>query len=119
MTALDAIYDIERLCSRIAYSTVHARDCDCLRHSLEKLPGVITTLQGLKANEFQRIHGTLDPMDDICALLTSAIIDNPPLSVKDGAAACGADGGSQGIVIGKKPPEHLPLPAARIMPRTA
>ena len=84
MTALDAIYDIERLCSRIAYSTVHARDCDCLRHSLEKLPGVITTLQGLKANEFQRIHGTLDPMDDICALLTSAIIDNPPLSVKDG-----------------------------------
>lgn len=84
MTALDAIYDIERLCSRIAYSTVHARDCDCLRHSLEKLPGVITTLQGLKANEFQRIHGALDPMDDICALLTSAIIDNPPLSVKDG-----------------------------------
>ena len=51
---------------------------------MEKLPGVITTLQGLKANEFQRIHGALDPMDDICALLTSAIIDNPPLSVKDG-----------------------------------
>lgn len=83
-SALNSIYDIERLCSRIAYGTVHARDCDALRASLGCLPGVIEAVNSLEAGEFRRIAASLDAMEDICALLSAAIIDMPPISVKDG-----------------------------------
>ncbi len=83
-TALNSIYDVERLCSRIAYGTVHARDCDALRASLSRLPEVLNAVNHLEAAEFRRIAANLDPMEDICALLSAAIIDNPPLSVKEG-----------------------------------
>ena len=83
-SALNAIYDIERLCSRIAYGTVHARDCDALRASLARLPKVLETISTLEAGEFRRIAANLDPMEDICALLNAAIVENPPISIKEG-----------------------------------
>ena len=83
-SALNAIYDIERLCSRIAYGTVHARDCDALRASLARLPKVLETISTLEASEFRRIAANLDPMEDICALLNAAIVENPPISIKEG-----------------------------------
>ena len=83
-SALNAIYDIERLCSRIAYGTVHARDCDALRASLARLPKVLETVSTLETGEFRRIAANLDPMEDICALLNAAIVENPPISIKEG-----------------------------------
>ncbi|MBQ6692843.1 MAG: DNA mismatch repair protein MutS, partial [Clostridia bacterium] len=82
--ALNSIYDIERLCSRIAYGTVHARDCDALRASLLRLPDVITALDFLEAPAFRRIAANLDAMEDIASLLCAAIVDTPPISVKEG-----------------------------------
>lgn len=82
--ALGAIYDIERLCSRIAYGTVNARDCESLRLSLERIPALITALEPMRSAELSRIRDELDPMEDICALLQSAIAENPPISIKEG-----------------------------------
>lgn len=82
--ALNSIYDIERLCSRIAYGTIHARDCDALRASLGRLPEVLEAVNVLEAPEFRRIAANLDPMEDICTLLVAAIVENPPISVKEG-----------------------------------
>lgn len=82
--ALDSIYDIERLCSRIAYGTVNARDCEALRLSLEKMPAVQSVLSTLRAKAFIKANNELDLMEDICSLLLDAIIDNPPISIKDG-----------------------------------
>lgn len=82
--ALNSIYDIERLCSRIAYGTVHARDCDALRASLLRLPDVIAALDVLEAPAFRRIAANLDAMEDIASLLCAAIVDTPPISVKEG-----------------------------------
>ncbi|MEN6470872.1 MAG: DNA mismatch repair protein MutS [Clostridiaceae bacterium] len=82
--SLDSIYDIERLCSRIAYGTVNARDCEALRASLSRLPNVAAVLKQLSASEFENSAAALDPMEDVYALLASAIVDNPPLSVKEG-----------------------------------
>ncbi len=79
--ALDSIYDIERLCSRIAYGSVNARDCVSLRQSLEKLPAVIEQAGKLEAGAFHRIAQELDAMEDIRALLGSAIVDDPPIGV--------------------------------------
>lgn len=82
--SLDSIYDIERLCSRIAYGTVNARDCEALRASLSRLPNIVAVLKQLSATEFENAATALDPMEDVYALLVSAIMDNPPLSVKEG-----------------------------------
>ncbi|MEG1547708.1 MAG: DNA mismatch repair protein MutS [Clostridia bacterium] len=83
-TALSSMYDIERLCSRIAYGTASARDCESLRVSLGRLPDIIFAISALEAEEFKRIRLSLEPMDDIYGLLCAAIVDEPPLSVKDG-----------------------------------
>ncbi len=82
--ALSSMYDIERLCSRIAYGTVNARDCSALRESLCRLPKVQKLTAGFSSPELGRIHKELDPLEDICALLYSAIVDDPPVSIKDG-----------------------------------
>lgn len=83
--ALDGVYDIERLISRIAYGTVNARDCDSLRKTLGRMPAIQYVLGFLKDSApFAKIKDELDPMDDIKELLDSAIVDDPPVSVKDG-----------------------------------
>lgn len=82
--ALDSIYDIERLCSRIAYGTINARDCVALRASLAKLPQVMELTGKLQSAAYLRIASRLDAMEDIRALLEAAIIDEPPVGVKDG-----------------------------------
>ena len=87
--SLDSIYDIERLCSRIAYGSVNARDCVALRQSLEKLPGIMELAAKLETSAFARIGSDLDAMEDIRALLASAIIDDPPIGVKDGGVIRG------------------------------
>lgn len=82
--ALDSIYDIERLCSRIAYGTVNARDCVSLRVSLSKLPQIMELTGKLQSTAYLRIASRLDAIEDIRALLDDAIINEPPIGVKDG-----------------------------------
>ncbi len=83
--ALDGVYDIERLVSRIAYGTVNARDCDSLRKTLGRMPALHFILSSLKdCAPFAEIEGKLDSMDDVKDLLDRAIVDEPPLSVKEG-----------------------------------
>jgi len=81
---LDSIYDVERLCSRIAYGTVNARDCVALALSLSKLPGILQLIQKLSAETFCKMAASLDLMDDIYLLLENAIMPDPPIGVKDG-----------------------------------
>ncbi len=82
--ALEGIYDIERLSSRIAYGTVNARDCVALRTSLCRLPVITGIAGGFDAPALKRIAVEIDPMEDILDLLQRAIVDEPPVGVKDG-----------------------------------
>ncbi len=83
--ALDGVYDIERLLSRIAYGTVNARDCDALRKTLAKLPPLKKLLAALSdCAPLAELQARIDPMEDIRLMLEKAIVDEPPLSVKDG-----------------------------------
>ena len=83
--ALDGVYDIERLTSRIAYGTVNARDCDALRKTLLKLPALKAMLSSLgDCPTIAELAERIDPMEDVRLLLEAAIVDEPPLSVKDG-----------------------------------
>ena len=82
--ALDNVYDMERLCSRIAYGTVNARDCAALRASLACLPSLLALIDTCQAPSLARITEQIDPMSDLLALLAIAIVDEPPANMKDG-----------------------------------
>ena len=81
---LKGIYDIERLCSKIVYNTVNPRDCLALTNSLLRIPAITDTLSGAAAAALSAIRETLDPMEDVSALLSAAICEEPPAVLKEG-----------------------------------
>ena len=82
--ALSGVYDVERLLSRIAYDALNARDCIALRTTLQVVPLIRKDAAACDAALIQRCAQTLDPMDDVCTLLSRAIDDNAPLTVREG-----------------------------------
>lgn len=76
--------DIERLSSRIAYGTVSPRDCRALCVTLQTIPHIKALTSSFSCERLASISKELDSMDDIFALLDSAIADEPPVGVKDG-----------------------------------
>jgi DNA mismatch repair protein MutS len=81
---LHGVYDIERLCSKIVYGTLHARDCIALQQTLERVPFVKETLKQNVSAALKRVFDQLDEMEDVFSLLARAICDEPPASLKDG-----------------------------------
>ena len=81
---LSGIHDIERLLSRIAYDAINARDCLALRASLQLVPMIKRDAGACAASLIAQCAEALDPMEDIAQLLTSAIADDPPMSLRDG-----------------------------------
>ena len=83
--ALSGVYDVERLLSRIAYDALNARDCLALRATLQLgAADQKKTPPPCEAKLIQRCESALDPMEDICSLLSRAIDDEAPLSVREG-----------------------------------
>ena len=82
--ALGAVYDIERLCSKIVYGSLNARDCTALLQTLLRIPMLKSQLDGCNAEALVKIQQELDAMEDIAQLLSAAIIENPPISIREG-----------------------------------
>ncbi len=81
---LNGMHDIERLAAKIAMGHANAPDLLSLLHSLEKLPAVISTLDGSEAKALQDYLADLDPMTDIRDLIRSAIDQDAPAVLKEG-----------------------------------
>lgn len=81
---LHGMYDIERLCSKIVYGTVNARDCVALILTLERIPLIKETIRSSSSAALQDISRDLDEMADILSLLMNAIVDEPPSNLKEG-----------------------------------
>jgi len=82
--ALRSIQDLERLNSRISLGVAGPRDLVTLKQSLESVPGIRARLAGVEAARLREIRERLDPMEDVTALLASALVDEPPVSVREG-----------------------------------
>ncbi|NLT97663.1 MAG: DNA mismatch repair protein MutS, partial [Christensenellaceae bacterium] len=54
--ALDGIYDLDRLITRISYGTLDARNCLALKSSLQRLPALKNALAGCSSVLLRRIH---------------------------------------------------------------
>ena len=81
---LTEVYDLERLAGRVAFGNVNARDLIQLKRSLMQIPFLKQILQGMGNEEVNKIAESLDPCEEVTDLLEQAIIDNPPLSIKEG-----------------------------------
>ena len=81
---LKKIYDIERLLSKMVYGNANARDMISLRNSLSNLPELKQVLSMTSSELMKELYNKLDVLEDIHKLIESAIVDEPPISVKDG-----------------------------------
>ena len=82
--ALGGMFDLERLISRISYSTLDARDCLAMKNALAKLPVLKDVISRCKSALISRLHQGLDCMEDIYALLDVAIAEDPPAGITAG-----------------------------------
>ena len=82
--ALKKVYDIERLAAKIAYGSANGRDLISLKNSAKQLPIVKQVLSETNSVLLSSIYQNLDVLDDIYALIDKAIVDEPPISVKEG-----------------------------------
>ena len=81
---LNPIYDLERLLSKVTYKTANPRDLIAFRNSLQMLPPIKTVLSAFEKEELTEIREQIDSLEDIYQLIDEAIIDEPPLSIREG-----------------------------------
>lgn len=81
---LQPVYDLERLSSRIAYQTANPRDLIAFKSSLQMLPFIRQLLTGFQGDLLKNIQEDLDPLEDLFHAIDDAIIDDPPMAMKEG-----------------------------------
>ncbi len=80
------IRDIERLIGRIVYGNSNARDLVALKISLVTMPDIKKSLKEseIKSPLLSNIIQNLGDFTDITALLEGAIVEDPPVSIREG-----------------------------------
>ncbi|WP_213406115.1 DNA mismatch repair protein MutS [Staphylococcus pasteuri] len=80
---LNQVYDIERLVGRVSYGNVNARDLIQLKHSISEIPNIKQLLSQLESDKITQFD-ELEPLDDLLEVLENSLVEEPPISVKDG-----------------------------------
>lgn len=83
-SALIGISDIERLMTRIAYSTANAKELKSLQATLEKLPEIKALVSDASTALLKEINSNIDLLTDVKELIETAISDEPPFTVREG-----------------------------------
>lgn len=81
---LNPIYDLERILAKISYKSANPRDLIAFKNSIKMLPAIRYILKDFKSDIFADIYNEFDSLDDIYDLIENAIVDDPPLAIKDG-----------------------------------
>ena len=81
---LKKVYDIERLAGKMAYGNANARDMITLKNSLSKLPDLKKVLANVNSSMLKDLYENLDELQDIYELVDRSIVEDPPMTVKDG-----------------------------------
>jgi DNA mismatch repair protein MutS len=82
--ALDGVFDLERLLSRVTLETANPRDVLALAASLAKIPAIKAAIGRLAAERLKTLHGSLDELGDLRDRIEKAIVPEPPLSFAEG-----------------------------------
>ena len=81
---LNAVYDLERLVTRISYRTANPRDMIAFKTSLGMIPPVKQLLSQAKSAELKEIDERMDCLEDIYDLIEKSIQDEPPIMIREG-----------------------------------
>ena len=82
--ALRDVSDLERVMTRIVTGTVNCRDLLGLAKGLRALPQVKRQLQELESPLLVSLNGEIDPLEDCAERIEATIVDEPPLTVREG-----------------------------------
>ena len=81
---LNKVYDIERLAGKISYGNANGRDLISLKNSLLHIPDLKNSLSEATSDLLKKLYSNLDALSDIAQLIEEAIVDEPPISIKEG-----------------------------------
>ena len=81
---LNPIYDLERLMTKISCKSANPRDLIAFRNSLEMIPYIKNIIGTFKSNLFKEAFEKMDDLHDLYHLIDSAIVDDPPIAMRDG-----------------------------------
>ncbi len=84
IASLKKVYDIERLIGKISYGNANGRDMVSLKNSIRELPNIKKLLEKAKSPLLTSLQKGLDELKDVYELIEKAIVDEPPISVKEG-----------------------------------
>lgn len=82
--ALNGIYDLERLMTRVMYKSASPRDIYSLGQTCARLPGLKQCVSKVKSPLLEKLNSEIDELNDVSSLVENAIVDDPPLTMKDG-----------------------------------
>jgi DNA mismatch repair protein MutS len=81
---LKRVYDIERLMGKIILGNVNCRDLIALKNSVMQIPHIKKILEECQSDLNRKIYEGLDTLEDIAQIIEKSIIDDPPVSLKEG-----------------------------------
>ena len=82
--SLKRVYDIERLIGKISYGNANGRDLISLKNSLGQLPDLKLVLSKCNSKLLKELYEELDELKDVYKLIDESIVEEPPISVKEG-----------------------------------
>ncbi|MDD6174523.1 MAG: DNA mismatch repair protein MutS [Firmicutes bacterium] len=81
---LAGIFDLERLMTRVVYGSAGGRELRSLCATAQKLPDLREALEPVKCSLLTELLREIDPLEDLCELVDRAIVEDPPVSVREG-----------------------------------
>ena len=81
---LKNVYDIERICGKIAFEKVTPKEMIHLKNSIEKLPNLNSIINSSNANMLKNYINDMDDLNDIYNLIEESIKEDPSITIKDG-----------------------------------
>ncbi len=82
--SLKEIKDLERIMTRVLYGSANARELNALSFTLKKMPRIKSAICNMDSAFLQGIYNDIDELSQLSNLIDSAIVDEPPLTVREG-----------------------------------
>ena len=84
MGYLSDIFDLERIMTRVVYGSANAKELKTLSQTIDQLANIKSAITDVKSKMLVSVFDDIDLLEDVNKLITDAICDNPPLSVREG-----------------------------------
>ena len=81
---LSDVYDLQRLMTKVIYGSVNPRELKALSYTISALPKIKEISGNFQSSLLKELHDGIDTMQEIRNLIEAAIVDDPPVMMKDG-----------------------------------